>query len=308
MTLAEANIRPTIAIITDDPGWHGAQLKQAFASHHLISSYISATEPIINIIGCRTSIELSNFTQPPLAVFVRGLPGGTLEQIIFRLNVLHHLSSVGVVVYNNVRGIERTVDKAMTSLLLKQAGLPTPNTWVCESKQHAEFIYQTECKREKKLLLKPLFGSQGIGICLLDSSTGLTHDEQFAGVYYLQSFIDCKKKPPFDIRVFVINGKAIAAMTRHGKLWLTNRAQGAVCQLLQLDNQLRDLSEAAANVVGIEYAGVDLIPDKNGSLYIIEVNSIPAWQGLQQVTDINIAARLADDMVRRLNVSTTINC
>lgn len=300
MSTAERDIPPVVAIITDDPGWHGSQLKRSLAHHRLTAHYISVTQPLINIVGSTTTIDLPHFIQQPAAVFVRGLPGGTLEQLVFRLNVLHHLSTMGVIVYNNSRGIERTVDKAMTSFLLKQSGIPTPDTWVCESQQHAQFIYQRECK--KKIILKPLFGSQGIGVHLLNNNTGLIHDDKFAGVYYLQSFVDCGSKDPFDIRVLVINGKAIAAMTRHGKLWITNRAQGAECRLLPLNTQLCDISEAAVKAVGIEYAGVDLIPDINGDLQVIEVNSIPAWQGLQKVTEINIAARLIDDLVHRLDV------
>ncbi|MFB3090931.1 MAG: RimK family alpha-L-glutamate ligase [Gammaproteobacteria bacterium] len=295
--------RSQIAIITDDPGWHGRQLKEALAAHGLSSQYISSMECLINITDSGTQINLPGFESVPLAVFVRGVPGGTLEQVIFRLNILHTLSEMGIVVYNNPRGIERTVDKAMTSFLLKKAGLPTPETWVCESNEKAEFIYRQECEQGKKLVIKPLFGSQGIGVHLLDGDTGLIHDENFAGVYYLQSFIDCGDKDSFDIRVFVINGKAIAAMTRRSKSWITNRAQGAQCEPLKLDVELCQLSEAAVKAVGIDYGGVDLIPDTNGRLQVIEVNSIPAWWGLQKVTDFNIASSLINDMVNRLSRS-----
>lgn len=295
--------RSQIAIITDDPGWHGRQLKEALAAHGLSSQYISSMECLINITDSGTQINLPGFESVPLAGFVRGVPGGTLEQVIFRLNILHTLSEMGIVVYNNPRGIERTVDKAMTSFLLKKAGLPTPETWVCESNEKAEFIYRQECEQGKKLVIKPLFGSQGIGVHLLDSDTGLIHDENFAGVYYLQSFIDCGDKDSFDIRVFVINGKAIAAMTRRSKSWITNRAQGAQCEPLKLDVELCQLSEAAVKAVGIDYGGVDLIPDTNGRLQVIEVNSIPAWWGLQRVTDFNIASSLINDMVNRLGRS-----
>ncbi|MFB3116250.1 MAG: RimK family alpha-L-glutamate ligase [Gammaproteobacteria bacterium] len=301
-----ADVKPKIAIVTDEPGWHGRQLKEALAAHGLSSQYISSMECLINITDSGTQINLPGFESVPLAVFVRGVPGGTLEQVIFRLNILHTLSEMGIVVYNNPRGIERTVDKAMTSFLLKQAGLPTPETWVCESNEKAEFIYRQECGQGKKLVIKPLFGSQGIGVHLLDSDTGLIHDENFAGVYYLQSFIDCGDKDSFDIRVFVINGKAIAAMTRRSKSWITNRAQGAQCEPLKLDGELHQLSEAAVKAVGIDYGGVDLIPDTNGRLQVIEVNSIPAWWGLQKVTDFNIASSLIDDMVNRLSHSDSL--
>ena len=296
-----ADIAPKVAIVTDDPGWHGRQLKEALAAHGLSSQYVSSMDCHMDIGEPGTEINLPGFEQHPLAVFVRGVPGGTLEQVIFRLNILHALSEMGIVVYNNPRGIERTVDKVMTSFLLKQAGIPTPGTWVCESKDKAEFIYQQECGQGRKLVSKPLFGSQGVGVHLLDAETGLVHDETFAGVYYLQSFIDCGDKDSFDIRVFVINGKAQAAMTRRSTNWITNRAQGAECEALILDAELCRLSEAAVKAVGIDYGGVDLIPDTKGRLQVIEVNSIPAWWGLQKVTDFNIASSLIDDMVNRLS-------
>ena len=295
--------RSQIAIVTDDPGWHGRQLKEALAAHGLSSQYVSSMDCHIDIGESDTEINLPGFNTLPLAVFVRGVPGGTLEQVIFRLNVLHALSEMGIIVYNNPRGIERTVDKSMTSFLLRQAGIPTPSTWVCESKEKAEFIYQQECGQGRKLVSKPLFGSQGIGVHLLDSETGLIHDETFAGVYYLQSYVDCGEKNPFDIRVFVINGKAVSAMLRRSTNWITNRAQGAQCEALKLDEELSRLSEDAVEAVGIDYGGVDLIPDVKGHLQVIEVNSIPAWWGLQKVTEFNIASSLIDDMVNRLSLT-----
>jgi RimK family alpha-L-glutamate ligase len=304
--ISVADIAPKVAIVTDDPGWHGRQLKEALAAYGLSSQYVSSMDCHMDICEPGTEINLPGFAQEPLAVFVRGVPGGTLEQVIFRLNILHALSEMGIVVYNNPRGIERTVDKVMTSFLLKQAGIPTPNTWVCEANEKAEFIFQQECGQGRKLVSKPLFGSQGVGVHLLDSDTGLVHDETFAGVYYLQSFIDCGDKDSFDIRVFVINGKAQAAMTRRSKNWITNRAQGAQCEALKLDAELSQLSEAAVKAVGIDYGGVDLIPDARGYLQIIEVNSIPAWWGLQKVTDFNIASCLIDDMVNRLSNTNSL--
>jgi RimK family alpha-L-glutamate ligase len=298
--ISVAELAPKVAIVTDDPGWHGRQLKEALAAHGLSSQYVSSMDCHMDIGEPGTEINLPGFNNMPLAVFVRGVPGGTLEQVIFRLNILHALNEMGIVVYNNPRGIERTVDKVMTSFLLKQAGIPTPNTWVCEAKEKAEFIYQQECGQGRKLVSKPLFGSQGVGVQLLDGDTGLIHDETFAGVYYLQSFIDCGDKDSFDIRVFVINGKARAAMTRRSTHWITNRAQGAECEPLKLDAELSQLSEAAVKAVGIDYGGVDLIPDARGRLQVIEVNSIPAWWGLQKVTDFNIASSLIDDMINRL--------
>jgi len=74
--------------------------------------------------ACISRIE----TGLPHGVFVRGVPGGALQQVIVRLDVLHALKMLGVTVYNDGRAIERTVDKAMTSFLLHHHGIPTPST------------------------------------------------------------------------------------------------------------------------------------------------------------------------------------
>ena len=291
----------SVAIVTDDPGWHGRQLALALERCNLGSHYVSLMDCQIRINGAGNDLTLPGFDKaPPAGLFVRGVPGGTLEQVIFRLNVLHGLKQSGIVVYNDPRAIERTVDKALTSLMLARGGLPTPRTWICESAEQAGAILRRETGGERSLVQKPLFGSQGVGLHLVNRETGLVRDESFAGVYYLQEFIGRTDGDCFDIRVLVVDGKARAAMKRTADNWLTNRAQGAVCEKIVLDGQMADLAESAVALLDIDYAGVDLLPDADGSLHVLEVNSIPAWYGLQAVTGFNIADCLIDSFVRRL--------
>jgi len=289
-----------VAIITDCPGWHGEQLKKSLKERGLDSHYLSLTDCLIEITGDVHDIKLPGFKELPLGIFVRGVPGGSLEQVIFRLDILHGLYNSGVIIYNSPKSIEKTVDKPLTSILLSRSGLPTPRTWICETENQANKILKRESANNKKIILKPLFGSQGIGIHLIDQSTGLVHDEKFAGIYYLQEFIERKNGNFKDIRVLVVDGVAKAAMTRQSQNWVTNRAQGANCELLELNQDLSQLSENACNVLEIDYAGVDLIEDKNGELHIIEVNSIPAWYGLQGVVDFNIADCLIESFVKKI--------
>ena len=296
-----------VAIITDDPGWHGRQLTSALKEHGLKSQYLSLSDCAIEIGGQGKELSFPGFEQMPLGFFIRGVPGGTLEQVIFRLDILHALKDSGITVYNSPRSIERTVDKPLTSLLLSRAGLPTPTTWICESIEQANSILNRETKNGSKLVLKPLFGSQGIGVHLVDKETGLIHDEKFAGIYYLQRFIERKNNEFTDIRVLVIDGVATAAMLRRGTDWLTNRAQGATCEVIKMDKQIASLAVSACKVLDIDYAGVDLMQDKHGNFYIIEVNSIPAWYGLQKVVDFNIASCLIDSFVKHVSNSIDIN-
>ena len=289
-----------IAIITDDPGWHGRQLKAALHEHGLESDYVSLTDCIVEINGEGQELTLPGFDGLPLGIFVRGVPGGSLEQVIFRLDILHAMHDLGVTVYNTPKSIERTVDKPLTSLLLSRAGLPTPATWICESGEHAQSILDRETLKGNHLVLKPLFGSQGVGVHLVNKHTGLIHDEKFAGIYYLQRFVERKNNEFTDIRVLVVDGVAKAAMLRRGQEWITNRAQGAICEPLVIDENIASLAETACKVLNIDYAGVDLMQDKNGQFYIIEVNSIPAWYGLQSVINFNIGSCLIDSFVMHI--------
>jgi tetrahydromethanopterin:alpha-L-glutamate ligase len=234
-------------------------------------------------------------------VFVRGVPGGTLEQVVWRLDVLHALKLLGVPVYNDGRAIERTVDKAMTSFLLANAGIASPATWVTESRDEALAVLQAELAAGYELVLKPLFGSQGVGLKRINAIGDLPAAADYEGVYYLQRYIESDHAGWHDWRVFVIDGVAVAAMQRHGKSWITNVSQGGTCAPVDLsqNEDVGALAKKAWRALHMDYAGVDLIRDRDGVLQVIEINGIPAWKGLQSVTRENIAHRLVNDFVDR---------
>lgn len=292
-----------IPVFTDDPGWHGRRLKEAFAARGREAVFVSLKDCHIDLVhGCQGVVIPGFEGGLPDGVFVRGVPGGTLQQVIVRLDVLHALSMMGVTVYNDGRAVERTVDKAMTSILLHHHGVPTPSTWVCESREHAQAVYLRETMAGRPLVIKPLFGSQGLGVRKLESgmSFPVPMEMHVDGLYYLQSYIDSGEGAWHDHRVFVIDGKAVGAMVRHGSSWVNNVAQGGRCEYLAPEGDIAELALAAARAVDIDYCGVDIIRDGAGRLYVLEVNSIPAWKGLQGVIAMDIAQLLVDDFMHKL--------
>ncbi|WAK03962.1 ATP-grasp domain-containing protein [Methylobacter sp. YRD-M1] len=292
-----------IAIFTDDPGWHGKQLRLAFTSRGYSCEYVSLTECKFAIEPGRIPVLIPGFEQAlPDAVFVRGVPGGSLEEVVVYLDVLHALKEMNIPVYNDGKAVERSVDKGMTSFLLHNAGLPTPMTWILRDREQALSIAEDELKKGNLLISKPLFGSQGEGIRRIEKTTDLFWLTSSHGVYYLQRFVHCDGIGYSDHRVFVINGRAVAAMRRRGKSWLNNVARGAECEVIDLDPKMADLAVKATQALAMDYAGVDIIRDREGNYTVIEMNSIPAWKGLQSVCDVNIAELLADDLItRRIN-------
>ncbi|MHB1231881.1 MAG: ATP-grasp domain-containing protein [Burkholderiales bacterium] len=289
-----------IAIITDEPGWHGEQLLSALSARGYTARYVSLQDCRVDLEGSRYGVILPGFEKHlPDGVFVRGVPNGTLEQVVLRLDVLHILRELGIPVYNDARAIERSVDKAMTSLLLKLHGVPTPATWVTESIQQARAHLIRETAHGRKVVLKPLFGSQGAGLMKLDAPGDLPPPEDYQQVYYLQRFVNSGEGAWHDWRVLVVGGVARAAMLRRGTSWINNVAQGARCEPAPLQPELCDLAQRAACALEMDYAGVDLIRSTDGELSVIEVNGVPAWKGLQSVCQTSIAQILADDFLTR---------
>ncbi|MEW8659844.1 MAG: RimK family alpha-L-glutamate ligase [Candidatus Thiodiazotropha endolucinida] len=286
-----------IAIFTDDPGWHGARLREAFETHGCSCEFVSLQQCGFDLSAAGEHLVIPGFETRPDGVFVRGVPGGTLEQVVLYLDILHALTHLGVCVYNDGRAIERSVDKGMTSFLLHTAGIPTPPTWVVGEERDLTRIVKHEFKAGNELVLKPLFGSQGDGLVRIRQGDALPDPAHYNGVFYLQRFIHTGNEDAHDWRVFVINGQAVAAMLRHGEGWISNVAQGARCHPAVLDQELKALAEAATSALSMSYAGVDILRDDKGRAYVIEVNSIPAWKGLQQACQMDVTQLLVDDFL-----------
>jgi RimK family alpha-L-glutamate ligase len=290
-----------VAIFTDDPGWHGKQLSLAFLARGYETIYVSLAECRIQLQDQALPLYIPGFEEVlPDAVFVRGVPGGSLEEVVLCLDILHALKVIGVPVYNDGYAVERSVDKGMTSFLLQHSKLPTPQTWVLRDRGVALQIAEEQLNRGHQLISKPIFGSQGEGIRRIEKKTDLLWLNHSHGVYYLQKFVDCAGEGYSDWRVFVVHNKVIATMQRRGVHWLNNVARGASCIQKQASIEMANLAIKATAALQMNYAGVDIICRQEGGYQVIEVNSIPAWKGLESVCGIKVAEILVDDLLSLL--------
>jgi RimK family alpha-L-glutamate ligase len=232
------------------------------------------------------------------------MSGGTFQAVTLRLGILHALRENGVLVWNDARAIERCVDKSMTSFLLARAGIPTPPAWAIESHAAAQAIVRRE-SAQAPLVLKPLFGSQGRGLKLIRTADELPPVDAVAGVYYLQRYVGTEGSDGFrDFRLLVSRGRVVAAMTRHAVGWVTNVKQGGRPLPVVPDKDMNNLAVRATEAVAAAFAGVDILRDPDGHPSVLEVNSMPAWSGLQTVTRANIARILASDLLAALAART----
>jgi RimK family alpha-L-glutamate ligase len=235
----------------------------------------------------------------PDGIVVRTIPDGTFEAVTRRLGLLHGLRDLGVLVWNDARAVERCVDKSMTSFLLARNRIPTPATWIVETESQAAQVVRKELTRGR-LVQKPLFGSQGRGLRLIERMEDLSDSNSANGVYYLQRFIENGGGAFHDFRVFVVAGRAIGAMRRTHSHWITNVKQGGVPSPTELDEELAKLAVRSAAAVGADFCGVDIIRDATGLAQVLEVNSMPAWSGLQKVIQNDVAHEIAAAMLAAL--------
>jgi len=296
-----------VAIFTEDPGWHGKQLRRAFAARGYSAEYVSLTECRIQLQEGLLPLYIPGFEVAlPDAVFVRGVPGGSLEEVVLYLDILHALKIMGIRVYNDGHAIERSVDKGMTSFLLQQHNVPTPQTWVLRDRRQALAIAEEQLRLGYQLISKPIFGSQGEGIRRIEKMSDLFWLTHSHGVYYLQRFVQCAGEGYSDWRVFVVQGKVIAAMRRRGIHWLNNVARGATCEVMPVSDEMADIALRATQALQMNYAGVDIIFTQEGDYKVIEVNSIPAWKGLESVCDVRVAETLVDDLLSYCKVTERV--
>jgi RimK family alpha-L-glutamate ligase len=285
-----------LAVLAAREGWHTRQLERAAArgGHRAV---VLPYEGLVASIGALPGLRSGGAELDTMdLVLARIIPSGSLEQIIFRVDALHRLEDRGTRVVNSPRTIERTVDKFWTSALLEQCGIPTPETVVCESPEEAV----AALRLLGDIIVKPLFGSMGLGMVRVSDEEMAYRVfrtiERIRGVYYLQRAID---HAGLDTRAFVIGGRVVGAIERRSRGWRTNLARGGKASRVMLSPEAGALALRAAAAVGADYAGVDLLTGRDGRTYVLEVNGIPGWRGLQEVTGLDIAGELLDYLSSR---------
>jgi len=286
-----------VVILSARTGWHTDELIRALTAR----GHLAAVLPYEGLIA-RVGVE-AGLTSEQISildadvVLARIIPGGSLEQLIYRVDALHWLENRGLRVVNSPRAIERSVDKFYTTTLLHDAGLLVPETVVCERVEDA----MAAVRSMGDVVIKPIFGSLGHGMVRVsDPDVALRVVralDQIRSVFYIQRAIDHSGR---DLRVFVVGGRVLGAIERRAPAgeWRTNVAIGGSATAVDISPEVERVALRAAAAVGADYAGVDVLPARDGALYVLEVNGIPGWEGLQQATGLDVAAAIVEHLER----------
>ncbi|QDU38649.1 Ribosomal protein S6 modification protein [Maioricimonas rarisocia] len=287
-----------IAVLGNADSWYLADLQRAAAERDCGCERIDyrMLRTSVRTGGEQTSAEgrqLEDFD----AVIVRTMPPGSLEQVVFRMDLLLMLEGAGKRVLNPPRAIECAVDKYLATSRIASAGLPVPETGVCENSDAAMELFQ---QLDGDVVVKPLFGSEGRGI-LRVSDPDLAFRtfrtlERIDAVLYLQRFIPHEG---YDVRVLILGDRVLGAIRRFSDGdFRTNVARAGRAERHDATDAEVRLARMAAAATGTTFAGVDLLYDLDGTCYVIEVNAVPGWRAFQRATGVDVASRVIEFLQR----------
>ena len=233
-------------------------------------------------------------------MIVRTIGFGTGDQITFRISLLEHFEDAGIYLMNPAYSFRRAKDKYATLTSLHKAGVQVPRTYVGENLEAAiEFVHDVG-----DVIIKPLIGARGMGMIRAEhpelTYRAMKFIHQLGQVLYVQEMIE---KPDRDLRVFVIGGQVIGSMYRYipegveGE-FRTNVHGGGKAEIADISDEYKECAIKTAEVMNLDYTGVDILESKNGPV-VIEANASPSWSALSRVTNLDIAGMIIDHLVEK---------
>lgn len=278
-----------LAILASDDSWYYRDLARAATDRgHHVERWDFPQIVATARTGAETFAVGETAAEEVDAVIVRTMPPGSLEQVVLRMDWLARLEARGVRVINPPKSLECAVDKYLTTARLSAAGLPVPDTIVCESPEAALIALD---QLGGDVVVKPLFGAEGRGIVRVsDPDIGqrvFFTLSRLQSALYLQRFIDHGGS---DVRVLVLDGKVLGGMRRVSENdFRTNVSRQARGEPHSPTPTECEWALRATAATGAVFAGVDILYDRDGRGSVIEVNAVPGWKAFARTNQIDIA-------------------
>jgi len=209
--------------------------------------------------------------------------------------MVRHFEIMGAFSVAGNLAIQRSRDKLRSLQVLSKHGVDMPRTVFASNKANPKDVIKLS--GGTPLVLKILEGTQGVGVVLAETQKAAQSVlDAFYGMdvsLLVQEFI--QEAGGADIRALVINGEVVGAMKRQGAAgdFRSNLHQGGSAEIYKLSRKERSMALSAAKAMGLGVCGVDMIPSTRGPL-VMEVNSSPGLEGIEQATGVDIAGKIMD--------------
>lgn len=264
---------------------------------------------VVDTLRCYMNITTQNpsihYKGENLAGFDAVIPRIGASITFYGTAVLRQFEMMGVLAVNDSVAITRSRDKLRALQLLSRKGLGLPITGFAHSPDDIDDLI--EMVGGAPLVIKMLEGTQGIGVVLAETrGAAESVIEAFLDIQahiMVQEYIQEAKGA--DIRCFVVGGKVIAAMKRQAPAgeFRSNLHRGGYATLVRITPEERAMAIRAAKIIGLNVAGVDLLRSERGPL-VMEVNSSPGLEGIEQATGKNVAAMIIAFIEEKIKTPT----
>jgi ribosomal protein S6--L-glutamate ligase len=209
--------------------------------------------------------------------------------------VVRQFEMQGVFCVNESVAINRSRDKLRSLQLLSRKGIGMPVTGFAHSTRYTKDLIQLV--GGAPLVVKLLQGTQGIGVVLCETAKAAESViEAFRGLdaqFLVQEFI--KEAGGTDIRCFVVGDKVVGSMIRRGAKgeFRSNLHRGGTAEKVKITAKERATAVKSAKAMGLNIAGVDILRANRGPV-VMEVNSSPGLEGIENATGIDVAAKVIE--------------
>lgn len=212
------------------------------------------------------------------------------------------LEAFGLRVVNNLSTALVTGNKALTTLALSKANVPTPRTMLAFTEEQALAALE---ELGYPAIIKPTIGSWGRLVASLsdvDAAKSVIEDrEEMPSMYHIYYLQERVKRPPRDIRAIVIGERTVAAIYRisNNGDWRTNTARGGKAENLPISKELDDLCIQATRPFGSGIFGVDLMESDRDGLVVHEVNNTTEFKNVLAQSRVDIPSLIIDYLVEQ---------
>lgn len=239
------------------------------------------------------------FEQVPLSQFhsivVRSMPYGSMEQTIFRMNALHVAEAAGTKIINPPRCLEIAIDKWLTLDVANRAGIETPRTVCCQTRDDAMQAWKllgSDC------VVKPIFGGEGRGIVrVTDPDMAwrvFSTLEQLQAVIYIQEFLE---NDGYDLRLLVIGEEIFCVRREANGDWRSNVSRGGTAVPHVPTFEQVSIAYKACKAINGWMIGVDILPTRDGRNVLLELNAVPGWKATAAALNVDIASVVLNRLI-----------
>lgn len=287
-------------------GWHADQLRAAaavrgcelvFATYESLAASIGSQPGGTAILRCEAG-PLDAFD----GLLTRTMPAGSLEQITFRLSVLHDYLHLGRTMIHPPRALEIAIDKFATLAEVVRLGYRVPDTEVVQTRGEAIDAFH---RLGSDCVVKPLFGGEGRGVMRIQDPelawTTFSTLQQLGAVFYVQRFI-----PPggCDTRVLVIGDRQFGVRRTSDSGFRTNVSGGGTSRAIEPSSTQAEAARRITQHLGLQFAAVDFLDTIDRGDTVVEVNAVPGWRAAQTVLPFNVAERVVDLLICQSSLSS----